>query len=79
MNYILPRKLSVKLRADYIGLLVQFLLNGYAMLMRPNKAETGLSMACVIGTGQTVGWRLSVSLAFIVVIATGKILKLCKT
>ena len=40
MNYILPRKLSAKLRADYIGLLVQFLPNGYAMLMRPNKAET---------------------------------------
>ena len=39
-NYILPRKLSAKLRADYIGLLVQFLPNGYAMLMRPNKAET---------------------------------------
>ena len=42
MNYILPRKLSAKLRADYIGLLVQFLLNGYAMLMRPNKAETAV-------------------------------------
>ena len=39
VNYILPRKLSAKLRADYIGLLVQFLPNGYAMLMRPNKAE----------------------------------------
>ena len=42
MNYILPRKLSAKLRADYIGLLVQFLPNGYAMLMRPNKAETAV-------------------------------------
>ena len=42
MNYILPRKLSAKLRADYIGLLVQFLLNGHAMLIRPNKAETAV-------------------------------------
>ena len=42
MNYILPRKLSAKLRADYIGLLVQFLPNGYAMLIRPNKAETAV-------------------------------------
>ena len=42
MNYILPRKLSAKLRADYIGLLVQFLPNGYAMLMRPNKAKTAV-------------------------------------
>ncbi len=42
MNYILPRKLSAKLRADYIGLLVQFLPNGYAVLMRPNKAETAV-------------------------------------
>ena len=43
VNYILPRKLSPKLRADYIlGLLVQFLPNGYAMLMRPNKAETAV-------------------------------------
>ena len=42
MNYILPRKLSAKLRADYIWLLVQFLPNGYAMLMRPNKAETAV-------------------------------------
>ena len=42
MNYILPRKLSAKLRADYIGLLVQFLPNGHAMLIRPNKAETAV-------------------------------------
>ena len=40
MNDILPRKRSAKLRAHYIGLLVQFLPNGLAMLMRPNKAET---------------------------------------
>ena len=45
MNYILPRKLSAKLRADYIGLLVQFPPNGYAMLMRPNKPETLGDMA----------------------------------
>ena len=42
MNYILPRKLSAKLRADYIGLLVQFLPNGHAMLIRPNRAETAV-------------------------------------
>ena len=42
MNYILPRKLSAKLSADFIGLLVQFLPNGYAMLMRPNNAETAV-------------------------------------
>ena len=42
MNYILPRKLGAKLRADYIGLLVQFLPNSYVMLMRPNKAETAV-------------------------------------
>ena len=42
MNYILPRKFSAKLRADYIGLLVQFMLNGHAMLIRPNKAETAV-------------------------------------
>ena len=42
VNYILPRKLSAKLRADYIGLLVQFLPNGYAMLMRPNATETAV-------------------------------------
>ena len=29
-------------RADYIGLLVLFLPDGYAMLMRPNKAETAV-------------------------------------
>ena len=40
MNYILPRKLSARLRAYYIGLLVQFLPNDYVMLMTPNKAET---------------------------------------
>ena len=89
MNYILPRKLGAKLRADYIGLLVQFLPNGYAMLMRPNKAETAVHGCHCLGDmavrmrkvlpGQTVGWCLSVSLAFIVVSATGKILKFCKT
>ena len=29
-------------RADYIGLLVLFLPDGYAMLMRPNEAETAV-------------------------------------
>ena len=45
MNYILRRKLSAKLakgRLYSIGLLVQFLPNGYAMLMRPKKAETAV-------------------------------------
>ena len=42
VNYILPRKLSAKLRADYMGLLVQFLPIDYAMLMRPNKASTAV-------------------------------------
>ena len=42
MNYILPRKPSAKLRADYIGRLVQFLPNGYAILIKPNKAETAV-------------------------------------
>ena len=41
VNYILPRKLSARLRG-YIGLLVQFLPNGYAMLMRPKKVETAV-------------------------------------
>ena len=31
-----------KVRADYIGLLVLILPDGYAMLMRPNKAETAV-------------------------------------
>ena len=47
--YILPRTLSAKLRADYIGLLVQFLPNGYAMLMRPNKAETAVHCCHCLG------------------------------
>ena len=34
----LPRQL----RADYVGLLVLFLPDGYAMLMKPNKAETAV-------------------------------------
>ena len=42
MNYILPRKLSAKLRADHIGLLAQFLPNDNAVLMKPNKAETAV-------------------------------------
>ena len=29
-------------KADYIGLLVLFLPDGYAMLMKPNKAETAV-------------------------------------
>ena len=50
MNYILlPRKLSAKLRADYIGLLAQFLPSGYAMLMRPNKAETAVHSCHCLG------------------------------
>ena len=31
-----------QLRADYIGHLVLFLPDGYAMLMRPNRAETAV-------------------------------------
>ena len=31
-----------EVRADYVGLLVLFLPDGYAMLMRPNKAETAV-------------------------------------
>ena len=49
MNYILPRKLNAKLRADFIGMLVQFLPNGYAMLMRPNKAETAVHGSHCLG------------------------------
>ena len=30
------------LRADYVGLVVLFLPDGYAVLMRPNKAETAV-------------------------------------
>ena len=33
--------LNIK-RADHVGLLVLFLPDGYAMLMRPNKAETAI-------------------------------------
>ena len=33
---------SWQLRADYIGLIVLMLPDGYAMLMRPNKAETAV-------------------------------------
>ena len=46
---MLPRKLRAKLRADFIGLLVQFLPNGYAMLMRPNKAETAVHCCHCLG------------------------------
>ena len=66
-----------KVRADYIGLLVLILPDGYAMLMRPNKAETAVpSMAAtarVIWLCACVrywpdrGLVFSVSLAFIVV------------
>ena len=49
MNYILPRKFSAKLRADSTGLLVQFLPNSYAMLMRPNKAETAVHCCHCLG------------------------------
>ena len=61
---------------EYIELLILSMPDVYAMLMRPNKAETvscpwlpllGLyGCAHVLGTDQTVGWWSSVSLALIV-------------
>ena len=36
--------------------------------MRPNKAETAATARHALGTGQTVGWCSSMSLAFIVVL-----------
>ena len=38
-------EMLTKVRADYIGLLVLILPDGYAMLMRPNKAETAVHIA----------------------------------
>ena len=39
---VLCTRLGSKGRADYIGLLVLFLLDGFAILMRPDKAETAV-------------------------------------
>ena len=58
-----------------MGLLVLFLPDGYAMLMRPNKAETAVhgchcpgDVAVRMCKVQTVRWNSSVSLAFTVVL-----------
>ena len=51
--------------ADYIGLLVLFLLFGYAMLMRHSKTETAIYGCHNPGDMTALGWCLSMTLDFV--------------
>ena len=57
-----------------MGLLILFRPDGFAMVMRPNKAENSCLAASarviwLCAFAQTVGWCLGVSLAFMVVLS----------